>query len=121
MVILHVVAPGAIGGLEGVVESLAAGHQARGHDVHVAVVVELGESHHRLVALLREAGVSVHVIEVPPRGYGLERTSVSELCRLIVPDVVHTHGYRPDVLDAPVARGLGLPTVTTVHGFTRGG
>jgi len=33
---------------------------------------------------------------------------------------VHTHGYRPDVVDAAAARRLGIPTVTTVHGFTRG-
>jgi glycosyltransferase involved in cell wall biosynthesis len=31
---------------------------------------------------------------------------------------VHTHGYRPDILDAPVARGAGVATVTTAHGFT---
>ncbi len=36
------------------------------------------------------------------------------------PDVVHTHGYRPDVVDSGVARSMGVPTVTTVHGFTRG-
>jgi glycosyltransferase involved in cell wall biosynthesis len=36
------------------------------------------------------------------------------------PDVVHTHGYRPDVLASGVARGLGLATATTVHGFTGG-
>jgi glycosyltransferase involved in cell wall biosynthesis len=34
--------------------------------------------------------------------------------------VVHTHGYRPDVVDAGPARRLGIPTVTTVHGFTGG-
>ena len=35
--------------------------------------------------------------------------------------MLHTHGYRPDFVDAPVARGLGISTVTTVHGFTGGG
>jgi glycosyltransferase involved in cell wall biosynthesis len=32
--------------------------------------------------------------------------------------VVHTHGYRTDVIDASAARRSKLPTVTTVHGFT---
>jgi glycosyltransferase involved in cell wall biosynthesis len=31
--------------------------------------------------------------------------------------VLHTHGYRPLVVDAPVARKLGLATVATFHGF----
>ena len=29
---------------------------------------------------------------------------------------MHTHGYRPDLLDAPLARALGIATVTTLHG-----
>src|SRR2546426_2354178 len=37
------------------------------------------------------------------------------------PDVVHTHGYRPDVVDSGVARRLRIPVVTTVHGSTGGG
>jgi glycosyltransferase involved in cell wall biosynthesis len=38
----------------------------------------------------------------------------------VKPDVVHTHGYRPDVLASGVARALRIPRVTTVHGFTGG-
>jgi glycosyltransferase involved in cell wall biosynthesis len=34
---------------------------------------------------------------------------------------VHTHGYRCDVADSGIARRFGIPTVTTVHGFTGGG
>ena len=33
--------------------------------------------------------------------------------------MVHTHGERPDVLDAGVARRLGIPTVTTLHGSSK--
>ena len=36
-------------------------------------------------------------------------------------DVVHTHGYRADVLDAPAARRAGFPTLCTLHGFIGGG
>jgi glycosyltransferase involved in cell wall biosynthesis len=55
-----------------------------------------------------------------PRGYRRERAALAELCRRLRPSVVHTHGYRPDVLDAGVARRIGIPVVTTVHGFTGG-
>lgn len=120
MVILHVVAPGSAGGLEGVVEALASGHQARGHDVHVAAVVDPGGEYPTL-GIMRGAGVQVHTVVVSSRNYRAERSGIAELCRRISPDIVHTHGYRPDVLDAPVARRMGLPTITTVHGFTGGG
>jgi glycosyltransferase involved in cell wall biosynthesis len=37
------------------------------------------------------------------------------------PEVIHTHGYRPDVLHGSGLQRLGLPVVSTVHGFTGGG
>src|SRR5439155_136427 len=45
---------------------------------------------------------------------------MARLCARLQPDVVQTHGYRPDVLDAGAARRLGIPVVTTVHGYTGG-
>jgi glycosyltransferase involved in cell wall biosynthesis len=57
---------------------------------------------------------------VAPRSYLSERAAIAKLCRRLHPDVFHTHGYRADVVDAGVARGLRIPTVTTVHGFTGG-
>jgi glycosyltransferase involved in cell wall biosynthesis len=42
---------------------------------------------------------------------------VGSLLRKLKPGVLHTHGYRPDVVDSPVARRMGVGAVTTVHGF----
>ncbi|MGH7720236.1 MAG: glycosyltransferase [Gemmatimonadaceae bacterium] len=118
--ILHVVAPGPVGGLESVVLTLAGAQVRAGHDVRVfAVTGEAGEGH-PFVARLRHVGVEVLPFVARGRSYGLERRAVDEACRRIRPQVVHTHGYRPDVLDAGVARRRGIPTVTTVHGLTGG-
>jgi glycosyltransferase involved in cell wall biosynthesis len=35
------------------------------------------------------------------------------------PDVLHCHGYRPDLLHGTTARSLGIPTVTTEHGSSK--
>ena len=120
MVILHLLAPVDVGGLERVVQALAVGQREQGHDAHVAIVVQPGHDTSEFTEPLRRAGVPVHEIRVPARGYIRERRAVAGLCRELSLEVVHTHGYRPDVLDAPVARRLGVPTVTTAHGFTRG-
>ena len=121
MLVLHVVAPGEIGGLERVVQLLAQGQARAGLDVHVALVLDQPE--HPFAASLAAGGVGVtlHPLVVPGRAYARERALVRELCSELRPDVVHTHGARPDVVDAPVARRLGIPTVTTVHGFCGGG
>ena len=121
LTILHVVAPAHVGGLERVVLALATGHVRLGHHVSLAAVVTPGAPESLLVSGAREGGVAVHLIPVPGRAYLRERAAVRALCRSERPDVVHTHGYRPDVVDGGVARRLGLPVVSTVHGFTGGG
>jgi len=121
MVILHVVDASQVGGKQRVVEALAVGHHRLGHGIFVVLVMRKNGPTPDFVRPLREAGVGVEVLELPTRGYLRERTAVRNLCRLLRPDVLHTHGYRPDVVDAGVARRLGIPAVTTVHGFTGGG
>ncbi len=121
MVVLQVVAPGEIGGLERVAQALAWGLQGLGHDVHVAAVLDGPGEQHPFLAGLAHSGIQTYPFVLPGRAYLRERRAVAGLCRRLRPDVVHTHGYRPDVVDAGVARGLGIPIVTTVHGFTGGG
>ena len=121
MSVLHVLAPGEEGGLESVVRALAIGQRGRGHAVRVAAVVDAGCLEHPFVASLDEAGVETATLAIPSRAYFREGAFVADLCRRHSPDVVHTHGFRADVLDAAVARRLGVPTITTVHGFTGGG
>src|SRR5882724_4426616 len=119
MRVLHVLAPAAhIGGLERVVATLSRGQACAGDDVHVAVV-----DHGTPVASLglSDAGIVRHSIRVPPHAYMAERQALATLSRHIQPDVIHTHGYRPDVIHGSVARRLGVPAVSTVHGFTGGG
>jgi glycosyltransferase involved in cell wall biosynthesis len=58
---------------------------------------------------------------IPDRAYVREGAFIADLCRRHRPAVIHTHGFRPDVVDAAVGRYLDVPTITTVHGFTGGG
>jgi glycosyltransferase involved in cell wall biosynthesis len=119
MIILHVLAPAEVGGLERVVRSLVGGHCSLGHRVCVAPVLEPSASGHAFVRSLSQ-DAEVVPIPVTPRSYIAERRMIAALCGRLRPDVVHTHGYRADVVDAGVARRLGFATATTVHGFTGG-
>jgi len=121
MVILQIVAPAEFGGLERVVQGLARGLRRRGHDMHVAAVFDGARQQHPFLGALRASDVAVYPIELPRRAYLRERRATAALCRRLQPDVVHTHGYRPDVVDATAARRCGVPVVTTAHGFTAGG
>ena len=99
------------------VQSLVAGQRARGHDVSVVSVVTPGDAGTPFHDPLRASGVDLHVLELPARAYLRERREFRALCARLRPDVVHSHGHRPDFVDAREARRLGIPTLSTVHGF----
>lgn len=121
MIILHTFSLGEVGGLYRVVEALSCGQAGRGQEVHAAAVVEPGHRGHPMLEVLHEAGVGVNVLVVGNRDYPGERRRIADLCRRLRPQVLHTHGYRSDVVAAGIARRFAIPTVTTVHGFTGGG
>jgi glycosyltransferase involved in cell wall biosynthesis len=85
----------------------------------VISVVSPGSGDHPFSRPLEDAGVPVHQLEVPAKAFLKERRGVRALLREIRPDVVHTHGYRPVILNGPVARRLGIPTVATEHGSSK--
>jgi glycosyltransferase involved in cell wall biosynthesis len=118
--VLHILAPADFGGLESVVLTLARGQLDAGQRVTVAAFVDPTRSDHSFGAALTEAGIPGRTIPLATRAYLEERRRVRDLIRELRPAVVHTHGYRPDVVDSGVSRRMGVPTVTTVHGFTRG-
>jgi glycosyltransferase involved in cell wall biosynthesis len=119
--IIHLVAPGAVGGLESVVRALANGQRRRGHRVRVAAVLGAPGTPNPWLDQLTADGIEVIPIHMPGRQYLRERAAIAALCREIQPDVLHTHGYRPDVVGGSGARMAGVATVSTVHGFTGGG
>jgi len=120
MRVLHVLAPGPYGGLERVVTELTTGLAGRGVDVHVAAVIDGTGGEADGHPFLRGLRVETHVIHAPGRAYRQERAEVDAVRRRLRPDVVHTHGYRADVLHGRPSRA-DAPTATTVHGFTGGG
>lgn len=118
--VVHVLAPASFGGLERVVIALAVGHAAQGHRVRIAPVVHGPGDEDPFVVAARAHGCEVTPIEVSTRDYRGERRLILELCQSFGAHVLHTHGYRPDFLDSGVAVRLGIPRVSTIHGFTGG-
>lgn len=121
MRIVQILAPGRFGGLERVVIQLASGLVGRGHQVSAILVGPEDREAGSLARVLEGAGVHVYPLHTPHRAYGQQRREAGRILRSFNPDVAHTHGYHADVLLASVARGMGVPVATTVHGFTGGG
>jgi glycosyltransferase involved in cell wall biosynthesis len=102
-----------------VVAMLSAGQGGR---AHVAAVLSPHEADdHPFVTGLLERRVPVTRIIVNGRSYVREYRLLSQLVAQLRPAVVHTHGYRSDLIGGLAARAHRVRAVSTVHGFTGGG
>ncbi|MDQ2942596.1 MAG: glycosyltransferase [Candidatus Dormibacteraeota bacterium] len=118
--VLHLVAPASFGGLERVVHALAVGQKKRGYDVEVIALLETGAAKPSLIAELHGASIKAIPVTKSARAFRAQRRLVRDICRQLAPDVLHSHGYLPDVLSASLGRSLRAARVSTVHGFTGG-
>ena len=87
----------------------------------MVTVVEPEATEHPFVSALARDGIDTAVVRVGAKAYFREWRSLRDLMRQRKPDVVHTHGYRSDVIGGLAAAKSDVPRVTTVHGFTGGG
>jgi glycosyltransferase involved in cell wall biosynthesis len=104
------------GGAERILDDVAHGLAARGHDVSVDVVTDRVDDAHR--RSLSGAGVAV-------RTYGARRTMdprawkrLSDRYRAEPVDVIHTQLEAADVIGTVIGHRLGIPTVSTQHVFS---
>jgi glycosyltransferase involved in cell wall biosynthesis len=115
--VLIALAPAPYGGLETVVLGLAAGLQRAGVPVLAALTAEpdaplpLGEA-------LRAQGVAVAEIRAASREYGREVAVLRSLVAERQPAVIHSHGYRTDLLLGVARWRRPSVWVSTAHGFT---
>lgn len=120
MRILHVTTPAAFGGLERVVAHLARTQREVGHEVHVACLsTDPGAA--PFLRSFAHRDIPTWAGTAGARDYWGQRRFVRDLQRGLVPDIVHTHGYRADVLAVRACQRAGTAVVTTLHGFTGGG
>ncbi|HLB08363.1 MAG TPA: glycosyltransferase family 4 protein, partial [Gemmatimonadaceae bacterium] len=117
---MHLLAPAPVGGLETVVSTLAQAQSRAGHRVVVAPTLSAPGDGTAFLASLADQRVAVVPLSVSGRAYPREYALVRALCRSRAADVVHTHGYRSDIVGGLAGHRAGLPVVTTVHGFTGG-
>lgn len=119
--VMHICAPAEVGGLERVVELLALGMTSAAVQVHVLAVIPPWERVPRWIENLELAGVAVHVVRVRGRQVIRETRMVDRIVRDVRPDVMHTHGYRSDLLHGRRGRRVAAVCATTLHGSSRMG
>lgn len=117
MRVIHILAPAPVGGAEQVVQDLTGSLAKTGAEVHIAAVLDSGKVDHPFLHQI-PSSVNPHPTFVPHKAYFQEWRKLKTLIGNLKPDVVHTHGYRSNVVGSAAARALEVPTVSTIHGFT---
>jgi glycosyltransferase involved in cell wall biosynthesis len=116
--VLQVIAPGPVGGAESAVLGLSRGLVEAGAQVVIAALADGGSG--PFVDRARAAGLSVVVVDSPGRNYLRDWYSLRHVIREHRIDVVHTHGYRADMMGLLAADSERVPSLATAHGFTFG-
>ena len=83
----------------------------------LVVTVEPGEADLELCRVFAESGRSVHKIEMRHK---FDLRAIFRLKRLLLEEkieVLHTHGYKSDLIGVVAARMAGVACVCTPHGF----
>lgn len=115
------IAAGPTGGAESVTRALTTAQARRGQKVALAVTRCQEDPVPALLEQARVEELDLWDVAVGHRRYLTELRGLRRTLRRVAPDVVHTHGYRADVLGYAAARLEDRPIVSTVHGFTGGG
>lgn len=100
-----------MGGIESHVAELAAGLRAEGDDAQVLFLADHGP--HPLRARLARDGVPWRAL---PGGLAPLRRALGATD---APDLLHTHGYKANILGRVAARLAGIPVVATYHAGER--
>ena len=116
--VLHAIAPGPVGGAESAVLGLTAGLVEAGVEVVLAVLADA--SSEPFAARARAEGRQVEIIDAPGRNYLRDWSELRRIVRKHKLDLVHSHGYRADMMGFLAARSERRPVVATAHGFTDG-
>lgn len=121
MKVLHLIDSAGVYGAEKVMLSLACEQARRGLDVTIGSIAAPGVEKD-IESAARSCGLNLRRIEMPSglRFDNLRR--IGEALAVEACDVVHTHGYKPNVLMALQPRREGRPAhVVTLHGWTSTG
>ena len=116
--VLQVIAPGAVGGAESAVLGLSRGLVEAGAQVVIAALADASSG--PFIDRARAAGLSVVVLDSPGRNYLRDWYGLRRAVREHRIDVVHTHGYRADMMGLLAADSERVPSLATAHGFTLG-
>lgn len=118
--VVHVIDSGGFYGAEVMLVNLCQEQLKQGLTVEVISIGVPSEKEKEVEIRLRDAGVSVLPWRMKPLPDPRESKKIIKYCRSKEVDVIHSHGYKGNILLGLLPRAhRKIPVVTTVHGYTK--
>jgi len=118
MRILHLIHSEGVYGAERVLLYLAREQQQRGHEPFIGSIRDPGTAQTPFEALTTSWGLPVVPVRVAPRPTPGVVGVLLRTVRELAPDVLHSHGYKANILLGPLSRRQRGPMLATLHGQT---
>jgi glycosyltransferase involved in cell wall biosynthesis len=118
MRILHLIHSEGVYGAELILLYLAREQQQRGHQVTIGSMRDPGTPQTQFEALAASYGLNVTPLRIAPRPTPAVRGALLACARELRSQVLHSHGYKANILLALVPGGARPPALTTLHGWT---
>lgn len=118
MRILHLIHSEGVYGAELILLYLAREQRERGHEPYIGSMRDPGTPETPFEALASAWGLPVVPIRIVPRPTPAVVRELLRISRSVEAGLLHSHGYKANILLGPVRRGRRPPMVSTLHGWT---
>lgn len=115
--VLHIIASRVLGGAERVLLTLSRKIDREKFDLVLGIFVNQRKSTDPLWKEAEKLDLPLEPIRIKNRYGLLQILDLFRIMRKHHPDIIHTHGYKTNILGFLVAKLFGMPIVTTVHGL----
>jgi len=116
--VMHLICPRGMYGAERWIVALNSGLRGLPVDSRVCIPIE-GAEQLAVIEQFRDAGCEVEALEVRGNSSLAILAALHDAVANRRPDVIHTHGYKSDILGLLAARRAAVPLVATPHGYGR--
>ncbi len=120
MKVVHLIDSGGLYGAEMMLLSLINEQEKQGIAIDVISMGTINQPEKELERVLKERNIAVHILRmssIPSFSQGIR---ILNICRSVGADIIHSHGYKGNILLGILPRSLRkIPVVTTLHGYTK--
>ena len=118
MRILHLIDSGGVYGAERILLYLAREQKRRGHEPCIGSIARPQGPETSLEQVARSWRLDVCPIRIPPSLTPSVVRSLLGVVRELKADVLHSHGYKADILLGPLPKRMRGPMLATLHGWS---